>query len=82
MSPEQKSAFPRRSVGTSKLRKRDEQLGEYVGTNCSQVAMQSATGKLRKTLAATNQQLCLVCLVPTLLRGNAYGNKRVVKWLV
>lgn len=40
-----------------KLRKRDEQLGEYVGTNCPQVAMQSATGKLRKTLAATNQQL-------------------------
>ena len=40
-----------------KLRKRDEQLGEYLGTNCPQVAMQSATGKLRKTLAATNQQL-------------------------
>lgn len=40
-----------------KLRKRDEQLGEYVGTNCPQVAMQSATGKLRKTLAATTQQL-------------------------
>ena len=40
-----------------KLRKRDEQLGEYVGTNCPQVAMQSASGKLRKTLAATNQQL-------------------------
>ena len=79
MSLEQKSAFPRRNVGTSKLRKRDEQLGEYVGTNCPQVAMQSATGKLRKTLAATNQQLGLV---PTLLRGNAYGNKRVVKWLV
>lgn len=40
-----------------KLRKRDEQLGEYVGTNCPQVAMQSATGKTRKTLAATTQQL-------------------------
>jgi hypothetical protein len=40
-----------------KLRKRDEQLGEYVGTNCPQVAMQSATGKLRKTLAASTQQL-------------------------
>jgi len=40
-----------------KLRKRDEQLGEYVGTNCPQVAMPTDTGKLRKTLAATTQQL-------------------------
>lgn len=40
-----------------KLRKRDEQLGEYVGTNCPQVAMPSASGKSRKTLAATPQQL-------------------------
>ena len=40
-----------------KLRKRDEQLGEYLGTNCPQVAMLSASGKLRKTLAASTQQL-------------------------
>ena len=40
-----------------KLRKRDEQLGEYVGTNCPQVAMPTTTGKTRKTLAATSQQL-------------------------
>ena len=40
-----------------KLRKRDEQLGEYVGTNCPQVAMPSASGKSRKSLAATTQQL-------------------------
>ncbi len=40
-----------------KLRKRDGQLGSYIGTNCPQVAMQSATGKSRKTLAATTQQL-------------------------
>lgn len=40
-----------------KLRKRDGQLGEYVGTNCPQVAMPSASGKSRKTLAATTQQL-------------------------
>lgn len=40
-----------------KLRKRDGQLGGYIGTNCPQVAMQSATGKSRKTLAATTQQL-------------------------
>ena len=40
-----------------KLRKRDEQLGEYIGTNCPQVTMQTATGKMRKTLAASTQQL-------------------------
>ncbi len=40
-----------------KLRKRDEQLGEYVGTNCPHVAMPSASGKSRKTLAATTQLL-------------------------
>jgi prophage antirepressor-like protein len=40
-----------------KLRKRDEQLGEYLGTNCPQVAMPSASGKSRKTLAASTQQL-------------------------
>jgi len=40
-----------------KLRKRDGQLGEYIGTNCPQVAMQSPSGKSRKTLAATTQQL-------------------------
>jgi prophage antirepressor-like protein len=40
-----------------KIRKRDEQLGEYVGTNCPQVAMPSTTGKSRKILAATTQQL-------------------------
>ena len=40
-----------------KLRKRDEQLGEYLGTNCPQVAMPTVTGKTRKTLAATTQQL-------------------------
>lgn len=40
-----------------KLRKRDEQLRDYIGTNCPQVAMPSETGKARKTLAATTQQL-------------------------
>ncbi len=40
-----------------KLRKRDEQLGAYLGTNCPQVAMRTTTGKLRKTLAATTEQL-------------------------
>lgn len=40
-----------------KLRRRDEQLGEYIGTNCPQVAMKTDTGKLRKTLAATTNQV-------------------------
>lgn len=40
-----------------KLRKRDEQLGTYIGTNCPQVAMPTESGKLRKTLAASTQQL-------------------------
>lgn len=40
-----------------KLRKRDALLGEYLGTNCPQVAMQTETGKMRKTLAASTEQL-------------------------
>jgi len=40
-----------------KLRKRDEQLGIYLGTNCPQVAMMTNSGKMRKTLAATPEQL-------------------------
>ena len=40
-----------------KLRKRDALLGDYVGTNCPQVAMTTETGKQRKTLAANTVQL-------------------------
>lgn len=35
-----------------KLRKRDEKLSSYLGTNCPQVEMLTETGKKRKTLAA------------------------------
>jgi prophage antirepressor-like protein len=35
-----------------KLRKRDELLGEYMGTSCPQIEMKTETGKNRKTLAA------------------------------
>ena len=35
-----------------KMRKRDPQLASYLGTNCPQVAMKTATGKFRQTLAA------------------------------
>ena len=40
-----------------KMRKRDEQLAIYLGTNCPQVAMMGATGKKRKVLAANAGQL-------------------------
>jgi hypothetical protein len=40
-----------------KLRKRDRLIGDYIGTNCPQVAMSTETGKLRKTLAANTTQL-------------------------
>ena len=38
-----------------KMRKRDEQLASFVGTNCPQVPMLTETGKKRKTLAADTQ---------------------------
>lgn len=40
-----------------KLRKRDAILGDYLGTNCPQVAMPTNTGKQRNTLAANTTQL-------------------------
>lgn len=40
-----------------KIRKREPELGIYIGTNCPQVTMTTSTGKKRKTLAATIEQL-------------------------
>jgi prophage antirepressor-like protein len=40
-----------------KLRKRDTLLGDYIGTNCPQVAMETETGKKRKTLAANTEHI-------------------------
>lgn len=40
-----------------KMRKRDVLLASYIGTNCPQVIMPTATGKNRKTLAANTEQL-------------------------
>lgn len=40
-----------------KMRKRDEQLAIYLGTICPQVAMMGASGKKRKVLAATAEQI-------------------------
>ena len=36
-----------------KIRRRDSELGTYIGTNCPQVAMPTQSGKNRRTLAAT-----------------------------
>ncbi|MDZ4147133.1 MAG: BRO family protein [Flavobacteriaceae bacterium] len=40
-----------------KLRKRDTELGNFLGTNCPQIAMINKSGVKRKTLAGTNQDL-------------------------
>lgn len=40
-----------------KMRKRESELGIYIGTNCPQVEMLTATGKKRKTLAGTPEQI-------------------------
>ncbi len=40
-----------------KLRKRDLEIGSYIGTNCPQVEMMTETGKHRKTLAGSIEQI-------------------------
>ena len=40
-----------------KLRKRDTELGFYLGTNCPQVEMKTESGKIRKTLAGSVQDI-------------------------
>ncbi|MCK9272309.1 Bro-N domain-containing protein [Candidatus Gracilibacteria bacterium] len=40
-----------------KLRKRDLEIGNYIGTNCPQVEMLTETGKNRKTLAGNIEQI-------------------------
>ena len=40
-----------------KLRKRDVELGNYLGTNCPHVEMITNTGKLRKTLSGNVQNI-------------------------
>jgi DNA-damage-inducible protein D len=49
-----------------KLRKRDVQLGIYLGTNCPQVDMLTLTGMKRKTLAGTVEHILrLIMAVPS-----------------
>ena len=40
-----------------KMRKRDEQLASYIGTNCPQVVMKSSDGKKRKVLAGNMKDI-------------------------
>jgi len=40
-----------------KLRKRDVELGSYIGTNCPQVDMPTSLGKLRNTLAGNTKDI-------------------------
>ena len=40
-----------------KIRKRDEELGSYIGTNCPHVEMLTETGKKRKTLAGKTENI-------------------------
>lgn len=40
-----------------KIRKRDQELDSYIGTNCPQVLMKTETGKNRKTLSGTVQDV-------------------------
>ena len=49
-----------------KMRKRDPELGKFLGTNCPQVAMLTETGKRRITLAAdTTQILRIIQSIPS-----------------
>ncbi len=49
-----------------KLRKRDEELGIYLGTNCPHVEMLTETGKKRKTLAGnTKDAFRLIQSIPS-----------------
>ena len=40
-----------------KIRKRDDELGTYIGTNCPQVEMETSTNKKRKTLAGNTKDV-------------------------
>ncbi len=49
-----------------KLRKRDAELASYIGTNCPQVEMETDSGKKRKTLSGTAQDILrLVQSIPS-----------------
>ena len=59
-----------------KMRKRDEELGSYLGTNCPQVEMLTETGKKRNTLAGNTKDVFR--LIQSIPSKNAEPFKR---WL-
>lgn len=44
-----------------KIRKRDPELGTYIGTNCPQAAMPTQSGKNRRNLVAKAKRTALSC---------------------
>lgn len=49
-----------------KMRKRDEQLAFYLGTNCPQIEMKSSNGKKRKILAGNMKDIfCIIQSIPS-----------------
>ena len=48
-----------------KMRKREPELAEYVGTNCPQVEMLTQTGKRRKTLAGEKVVIFRIESIPS-----------------
>ena len=60
------TASPNPTDYLKKLRKRDVELGAYLGTNCPQVEMATETGKMRKTLGGSVQHILrLVQSIPS-----------------
>ena len=59
-----------------KLRKRDEELGNYLGTNCPHVEMLTETGKKRQILAGNTKDVFR--LIQSIPSKNAEPFKR---WL-
>lgn len=55
-----------------KMRKRDAELNDYLGTNCPQVAMLTNSGKHRKTLAGNPRDILrIIQSIPSNLEGEA-----------
>lgn len=52
-----------------KMRKREPALGEYLGTNCPQVAMETTNGKKRKTLAGNME--CIFRIIQSIPSSKA-----------
>jgi prophage antirepressor-like protein len=53
-----------------KIRKRDEELKIYIGTNCPQVVMETSSGKKRNTLAGNTKSVFrLIQSIPLYPKG-------------